>query len=92
MQHPPIGEGNRIRALTRGQPLVAQVSTCCGGAPSNAVLMRLYFDISDEIAWHTDGREFLGLTPTIASLSLGAAAEFQMRRMTNIWPCARYVG
>jgi len=74
------------------QPLVAQVSTCCGGAPFNAVLMRLYFDGSDEIAWHTDGREFLGLTPTIASLSLGAAAEFQMRRMTNVWPCARYVG
>ena len=70
------------------QPLVAQVSATCGGAPFNAMLLRLYFDGNDEIAWHTDGREFLGATPTIASLSLGAAADFQMRRMTNVWPCA----
>ena len=69
------------------QPLVAQVSQQCGGAPFNAMLVRLYFDGADEIAYHTDGRTFLGDTPTIASLSLGATAQFQMRRMTNVWPC-----
>ena len=69
------------------QPLVAQVSRQCGGVPFNAMLMRLYFDGGDEIAYHTDGRTFLGDTPTIASLSLGATAQFQMRRMTNVWPC-----
>ena len=52
----------------------------------NAMLLRLYFDGNDEIAWHTDGRTFLGNTPTIASLSFGANATFQMRRMTNVWP------
>ena len=69
------------------QPLVAQVSQQCGGVPFNAMLVRLYFDGADEIAYHTDGRTFLGDTPTIASLSLGATAQFQMRRMTNVWPC-----
>ena len=43
-------------------------------------------DGADEIAWHTDGRTFLGDTPTIASLSLGASAHFQLRRMRNVWP------
>lgn len=52
------------------------------------MLLRLYFDGADEIAWHTDGRTFLGPTPTIASLSFGAEALFQMRRMRNVWPCA----
>lgn len=54
--------------------------------PFNAMLLRLYFDGNDEIAWHTDGRTFLGNTPTIASLSFGASATFQMRRMHNVWP------
>lgn len=67
------------------QPLVDQVSTDLG-VPFNAFLLRLYFDGDDEIAWHTDGRTFLGPTPVIASLSFGATATFQMRRMTNVWP------
>mmetsp|Transcript_30662 Transcript_30662/g.55118 ORF Transcript_30662/g.55118 Transcript_30662/m.55118 type:complete len:462 (-) Transcript_30662:1335-2720(-) len=67
------------------QPLVARVSQRLAGAPFNAMLLRLYFD-GDEIAWHTDGRTFLGPTPTIASLSLGCGARFQLRRMTNVWP------
>ena len=52
----------------------------------NAFLLRLYFDGNDEIAWHTDGRSFLGDEPTIASLSLGCKATFQLRRMNNVWP------
>ena len=70
------------------QPLVDEVSTDLnmGSRPFNAMLLRLYFDGNDEIAWHTDGRTFLGQTPTIASLSFGANATFSMRRMTNVWP------
>jgi alkylated DNA repair dioxygenase AlkB len=68
------------------QPLVALVSELCN-TPFNAVLVRLYFDGADNIAWHTDGRKFLGPTPTIASLSFGGAADFEMRRMTDVWPC-----
>lgn len=67
------------------QPLVDMVSAELG-VPFNALLLRLYFDGSDEIAWHTDGRTFLGPAPTIGSLSLGATAQFEMRRMRNVWP------
>jgi len=56
-------------------------------AKYNAILLRLYFDGNDNIAWHTDGRSFLGPTPVISSLSLGHEAKFQMRKMTNVWPC-----
>ncbi|MGK3754214.1 MAG: alkylated DNA repair dioxygenase AlkB [Bacillariaceae sp.] len=69
------------------QPLVDKVSSDLKvPKPFNAILVRLYFDGNDEIAWHTDGRTFLGNTPTIASLSFGSKANFQMRRMTNVWP------
>jgi alkylated DNA repair dioxygenase AlkB len=67
------------------QPLVDRVSSELG-TDFNAILLRLYFDGADEIAWHTDGRTFLGDEPTIGSLSLGATAHFQMRRMRNVWP------
>jgi len=67
------------------QPLVEKISRDLQ-QPFNAMLLRLYFDGNDEIAWHTDGRTFLGPTPTIASLSFGANATFEMRRMTNVWP------
>jgi alkylated DNA repair dioxygenase AlkB len=56
------------------------------GASYNAILVRLYFDGSDNIAWHTDGRTFLGNEPNIASLSLGSRCQFQLRKMTNVWP------
>ena len=67
------------------KPLVDQVSELLG-VPFNALLLRLYLDGADEIAWHTDGRTFLGPKPTIGSLSLGATANFEMRRMRNVWP------
>lgn len=69
------------------QPLVDEVSRDLNmPTPFNAMLLRLYFDGNDEIAWHTDGRTFLGNAPTIASLSFGANATFEMRRMHNVWP------
>ena len=69
------------------QPLVDEVSRDLNmPMPFNAMLLRLYFDGNDEIAWHTDGRTFLGNAPTIASLSFGANATFEMRRMHNVWP------
>ena len=52
----------------------------------------MYFDGNDQITWHTDGRTFLGPEPTIASLSLGAAADFEMRHMSDVWPCAGECG
>ena len=68
-------------------PIIEKVSKACKGAKFNAILLRLYFDGNDNIAWHTDGRTFLGKEPVIASLSLGYPATFEMRKMTNVWPC-----
>ena len=67
--------------------LIARVQQITPGVRYNAILLRLYFDGQDNIAWHTDGRTFLGDTPTIASLSLGARSSFELRKMTNVWPC-----
>lgn len=50
----------------------------------NAVLTRLYMEKS-KIAWHTDGRSFLGDQPIIASLSLGASTSFVLRRLHDVW-------
>ena len=71
------------------QPMIDEVTSHLGGnhIQFNAFLLRLYFDGNDEIAWHTDGRTFLGEEPIIASLSLGCKATFQMRRMNDVWPC-----
>lgn len=68
--------------------IISKVSQVTGGVKYNAILVRLYLNGSDNIAWHTDGRSFLGDKPTIASLSLGATCKFQMRKMTNVWPCS----
>ena len=80
------------------QPLVDRASKDLlpTGWIYNSILIRLYFDGKDEIAWHTDGRTFLGKTPTIGSLSLGASATFEMRKMNDEqllalrrWQCRR---
>lgn len=52
----------------------------------NVVLLRLYFG-DDEIAWHTDAREFLGKSCSVASISLGATRRFDMKRVDGpLWP------
>lgn len=61
------------------------MSDLCG-VQFNSFLVRLYFNGKDNIAHHTDGRTFLGEIPTIASLSLGATATFELKRMNNVWP------
>ncbi|GMH94183.1 hypothetical protein TL16_g12832 [Triparma laevis f. inornata] len=67
------------------KPLTQKVSDLCG-VQFNSFLVRLYFNGKDNIAHHTDGRTFLGEIPTIASLSLGATATFELKRMNNVWP------
>lgn len=52
----------------------------------NIVLTRLYLDGEDTIAWHTDGREFLGGKTTVASISLGGERSFEMKRPKELWP------
>lgn len=51
------------------------------GAPRfNSVLVNLYRDGNDGVAWHADDEPELGIEPVIASVSLGASRTFQLRR------------
>jgi alkylated DNA repair dioxygenase AlkB len=45
----------------------------------NSVLLNLYRDGSDSVAWHSDDEAELGPDPAIASLSYGAARKFEIR-------------
>lgn len=45
----------------------------------NSVLLNLYRDGSDSIAWHSDDEKELGKNPKIASLSFGEARSFMLR-------------
>jgi alkylated DNA repair dioxygenase AlkB len=45
----------------------------------NSVLLNLYRDGQDSIAWHSDDEPELGKEPVIASLSLGGERKFQLR-------------
>jgi alkylated DNA repair dioxygenase AlkB len=46
---------------------------------SNSVLVNLYRDGRDSVAWHADDEPELGVEPVIASVSLGATRRFHMR-------------
>lgn len=58
------------------------------GCTFNSVLCNLYRDGADSVAWHADDERELGLTPTIASVSLGATRKFQLR--SNAKPVIRH--
>ncbi|RUO22059.1 alpha-ketoglutarate-dependent dioxygenase AlkB family protein [Aliidiomarina haloalkalitolerans] len=54
-----------------------KLETC--GYDFNSVLLNLYRDGSDKMGWHRDNERELGHQPVIASISLGAEREFQLR-------------
>lgn len=47
----------------------------------NSVLLNLYRDGKDSMAWHADDEKELGLNPIIASVNFGATRTFQMRHV-----------
>lgn len=49
-------------------------------APINSVLLNRYRSGTDSMGWHSDDEPELGPQPVIASLSLGAARRFLLRR------------
>ncbi len=49
----------------------------------NSVLLNYYRNGDDCVAWHSDDEPGLGTTPFIASVSLGAEREFQLRRVAD---------
>jgi alkylated DNA repair dioxygenase AlkB len=53
------------------------------GITFNSVLLNYYRDGSDSVGWHSDDELELGINPVIASLSLGAAREFQFKHRTD---------
>tara|TARA_R110002167_G_scaffold4753_3_gene22340 strand:- start:743 stop:1339 length:597 start_codon:yes stop_codon:yes gene_type:complete len=64
-------------------PVLADLRNRCeeiAKAPFNSVLANLYRDGTDSMDWHSDDEASLGPAPVIASISLGAARRFQMRR------------
>lgn len=50
------------------------------GTRYNAIIINYYADGNDSISYHSDDEAFLGKDPTIASISLGAARDFYLRR------------
>lgn len=53
------------------------------GAESSSALLNLYRDGNDGLGWHRDNEKVLGPAPTIASVSLGAVRNFQLRDYKN---------
>lgn len=50
------------------------------GEPLNSVLLNYYRDGQDSMGWHSDDEAELGPNPIVASLSLGGARRFDLRR------------
>ncbi|MEZ5571827.1 MAG: alpha-ketoglutarate-dependent dioxygenase AlkB [Halioglobus sp.] len=49
----------------------------------NSVLLNLYRNGADSVAWHADDEPELGRNPVIGSVSLGASRSFQLRHKTD---------
>jgi alkylated DNA repair dioxygenase AlkB len=49
------------------------------GAGFNSVLLNYYRDGQDSVSWHSDDEPELGTNPLIASVSFGAARQFQFK-------------
>lgn len=49
----------------------------------NRALVNYYRDGNDSVDWHADDESELGVEPVIASVSLGASREFQLRHNTT---------
>lgn len=56
-----------------------RLQSAVGGA-FNSVLLNRYRDGKDSMGWHSDDEPELGAEPVIASLTLGAARRFLLRR------------
>ncbi|ROI05804.1 alpha-ketoglutarate-dependent dioxygenase AlkB [Chryseobacterium sp. G0240] len=53
------------------------------GYQFNSVLLNLYRDKNDSVAWHRDKENELGNRPVIASVSLGQVRNFEFRKLDN---------
>lgn len=53
------------------------------GTTYNSVLINYYRHGQDSMGWHADNEPELGANPLIASISLGAEREFQLKQMEH---------
>ncbi|NVK24559.1 MAG: alpha-ketoglutarate-dependent dioxygenase AlkB [Gammaproteobacteria bacterium] len=53
------------------------------GFAFNSVLLNYYRDGDDKMGWHADDERELGSNPAVATLSLGAERDFQIRHNTS---------
>jgi len=53
------------------------------GITFNSVLLNLYRNGNDSVAWHADDEPELGINPIIASVSFGQARRFDVRHKTD---------
>jgi alkylated DNA repair dioxygenase AlkB len=53
------------------------------GQAYNALLVNYYRDGQDSNGWHADNEKSLGKNPSIASLSLGAERNFELRHLAS---------
>jgi alkylated DNA repair dioxygenase AlkB len=56
----------------------ARVDAACG-ITFNSVLLNLYRNGNDSVAWHADDEPELGINPLIASVSFGQQRRFDVR-------------
>lgn len=56
------------------------------GLQFNAVLLNLYRDGNDSVAWHSDREHLIGYRPNIASVTFGQTRPFRFRHKTKIAP------
>jgi len=70
--HTPLPWTSELKALKH--QLESSLSV-----PFNAVLLNLYRNGTDSMSWHSDDEPELSDFPVIASISLGAARDFQFR-------------
>lgn len=72
-----------VRSWTPEILALRQIVESYSGTIFNSVLVNLYRDGNDKVSWHRDNEPELGPSPTIASLSLGAARRFKFRHLQS---------
>jgi alkylated DNA repair dioxygenase AlkB len=74
--------GIRLEALPWVEPLqeIRKRVEWAAGVSFNSVLLNYYRDENDSVSWHADDEPELGTDPIIASVSLGQARSFELRR------------
>lgn len=73
--------GIRLRALDWDEKLLSirrKAEEMCG-CNFNTALLNYYRNGSDSMGWHRDNEKELGPQPSVASVSLGAIRQFQLR-------------